>query len=150
MRTLLRQDIEREEDRVPYGYYDSRGFLTCGIGFLIDKSQGGRIPDAVMNFWLDYILDEVDAEMDRALPWWRKQPDNVQRAMAQMCYQIGLPKLLGFKKMLAALQRGDYATAKREGLDSAWAKQTPARAERVTNLFMLHLAPTPITTGATS
>lgn len=142
MRPQLRQDIEREEKRVPYGYYDSRGYLTCGIGFLIDKERGGRIPDAVMNFWLDYILDQIDEEMDTAFPWWRKQPDNVQRALAQMCYQIGLPKLLGFKKMLAALQAGNYGAAKIEGLDSAWAKQTPARATRVTDLFLVHLANT--------
>ena len=139
MRWQLRKDIEREEDRVPYGYYDSRGFLTCGIGFLIDKDKGGRIPDAVMNFWLDYILDAVDAELDKALPWWRRQPPDVQRALAQMAYQLGLPKLLGFKKMLGALQAGDYTLAKKEGLDSAWAKQTPARADRVTDLFLLHL-----------
>lgn len=142
MRPQLRQDIEREEGRVPYGYYDSRGFLTCGIGFLIDKGHGGVIPDAVMNFWLDYILDQIDEELDRALPWWRKQPDNVQRALAQMRYQLGLPKLLGFKKMLAALVAGNYGEAKVEGLDSAWAKQTPERAARVTDLFLLHLANT--------
>lgn len=146
MRAALRADIEREEKRVPYGYLDSRGYLTCGIGFLIDKDHGGNIPDVVMNFWLDYLLDSIDAEMDAALPWWRKQPDDVQRAMAQMCYQLGLPKLLGFKKMLAALEAGNYSLAKIEALDSQWAKQTPARAVRVTNLFN----PSTTTQGATS
>jgi lysozyme len=43
--------------------------------------------------------------------------------------------VLKFQKMLAALQARDYNAARREALDSAWAKQTPQRAKRVTGLF---------------
>jgi lysozyme len=52
-----------------------------------------------------------------------------------MTFQMGLGALLKFKKMLAALQARDYTSARTEALDSAWAKQTPQRAKRVTDLF---------------
>ena len=35
-----------------------------------------------------------------------------------------------FKKMKAALERGDFEAAAAEMLDSRWARQTPNRADR--------------------
>ena len=52
-----------------------------------------------------------------------------------MTFQMGLGGVLKFKKMLAALQVKDYTTARREALNSAWARQTPQRAKRVTDLM---------------
>ena len=44
---------------------------------------------------------------------------------------LGRPRLLGFRKMLAAMARGDYATAGAELLDSKLAREdAPARTER--------------------
>jgi lysozyme len=37
-----------------------------------------------------------------------------------MAYNLGLTKLLGFKKMIAAIKRKDYSAAAVEMLDSKW------------------------------
>ncbi len=58
-------------------------------------------------------------------------PDHVHYALANMVYQLGVAGILKFKKMFAAIAKGDYDLASREALDSLWAKQTPARARRV-------------------
>ena len=50
--------------------------------------------------------------------------------LLSMCYQLGINGLLGFRNMIAALEAGDKETAKKEALDSLWAKQTSARAMR--------------------
>ena len=47
-----------------------------------------------------------------------------------MAYQIGVNGLLKFKKMISAIEFGDWEEAERQALDSKWAKQTPARAHR--------------------
>ena len=47
-----------------------------------------------------------------------------------MAYQMGVDGLFKFKKMIAALGKGDWNEAAHQALDSRWAKQTPARAER--------------------
>ena len=49
-----------------------------------------------------------------------------------MAYQLGVHGVLEFKEMLASLERGDCQAARRQALESAWARETPARAKRVT------------------
>ena len=43
--------------------------------------------------------------------------------MINMLFNLGLPRLLGFTNMWAAIQAGDYAKAADEMLDSKWAAQ---------------------------
>ena len=84
---------------------------------------------------LDNDIERVKGQLAKALPWLETKSPDVQRAIANMTFQMGIGALLKFKKMLAALQARDYNAARREALDSAWAKQTPQRAKRVTDLF---------------
>lgn len=55
--------------------------------------------------------------------------------MANMAYQLGVSGVLRFRKMLEALRAGDREKAAEEALDSAWATQTPERAQRVARLI---------------
>ena len=48
-----------------------------------------------------------------------------------MAYQMGLEGVLNFKKMWAAIEVDDYVTAAAEMINSRWAMQTPARANRL-------------------
>ena len=50
--------------------------------------------------------------------------------LVSMSFQMGINGLMGFKKMLAAVKGGDWATAYAEGLNSRWCEQTPDRAMR--------------------
>ncbi len=49
--------------------------------------------------------------------------------------RAGITKLVKFQNALAALQLGHYGSAAGHFLDSLWARQTPARAERVTGMI---------------
>ena len=81
-------------------------------------------------------ISNVVAGLDDKMPWWDTMSESAQRALANMCFQLGLNGLLAFKKMLACLEAHDYAGARREALDSTWATQTPNRAAHVTALFV--------------
>ena len=48
-----------------------------------------------------------------------------------MLYNLGLPKFLKFKKMIAALEVGDYDRAAEEALDSKWRHDVGDRALRI-------------------
>lgn len=136
-RIALQKELEEDEGRVSYAYPDSKGYLTIGIGFLIDKKKGGRIPDAVIDFWLNYLIDEREKQLDQYIPWWRKLSDKRQRALLNISWQLGVHGLLGFPKMLAALQDGNYGEAYRQALDSKWAKaDTPKRAQKVAEMLL--------------
>lgn len=55
-----------------------------------------------------------------------------QRALVNMCFQLGTDGLADFKRMVAAIMRGDWGAAYLEALNSKWAKSdSPERAKRV-------------------
>jgi lysozyme len=132
----LRAELRRDEGEVLHAYRDSKGYLTIGIGRLIDERRGGGISPAESTILFENDLRRIEAELNAHAPWWRDQPDDIQRALANMAFQLGTAGMLNFRRMVAALQAGDRATAFREALDSKWAKyDTPSRAHRVARLI---------------
>lgn len=128
----LRKDLIAEEGLRLKPYLCPAGKLTLGVGRNLDDV--GITEDEAM-MMLDNDIERVKGQLAKALPWLETKPQGVQRAIANMAFQMGLGGVLKFQKMLAALQARDYNAARREALDSAWAKQTPQRAGRVTDLF---------------
>lgn len=136
-RIALFKELEEDEGRVPYVYKDHKGYLTAGVGFLVDKDKGGRIPEPVIDFWLQYLVEEREKQLDQYIPWWRKLSDKRQRAVLNISWQLGVSGLLGFPKMLKALQEGNWGEAYRQALDSKWAREdTPERAQKVAGMFL--------------
>jgi hypothetical protein len=55
-----------------------------------------------------------------------------QCALVDLMFNIGATKFRGFKRMIAALEQGDYAAAAGQLRSSAWASQVqPSRRDRV-------------------
>lgn len=131
----IRKEIKREEGWRGTVYQDSLGFWTIGYGFLVDSRKGDKLPLSVAEQWLDYKIQEKIDALDAALPWWKSQPDEVQNALLNMSYQMGVEGLLKFKNTLALIKAGKYADAADNALKSLWAKQTPERAKRVTDMI---------------
>ena len=60
-----------------------------------------------------------------------------QRALVNMCFQMGAQGLSKFKKMIDAIMRDLWHVAFAEALDSKWARQdSPGRAHRVAEMFL--------------
>ena len=66
-----------------------------------------------------------------AKTWFTDLNQARQDCIVEMCYQLGITGVSGFKNMISRLQAKDWEGASKEALDSAWAKQTPARAAEV-------------------
>ena len=127
----LRADLERDEGVVAYGYQDSRGILTCGMGFNIDRQHGGGIPLEVIKFWAGVLLKRLATQLEMTFGWWDRLDDVRQLVLANMAYNLGVGGLLEFKKMLAAVAADNYDAAADEMAESTWAKQVPNRAQRL-------------------
>ena len=54
-----------------------------------------------------------------------------QRVLVDMGFNLGIPTLLKFQNMWAAIEEEDFETAADEAMDSRWAKQVGRRAERL-------------------
>ena len=135
MREALIADLKADEGWRADPYQDSLGFWTIGYGFLIDERKSARLPREVGDFWLAYLVDERTKSLKAELPWLGLQHKDVQRALVNMAYQMGVAGVLRFSKMLDALKAGNRELAANEALDSTWAKQTPQRAQKVAGLI---------------
>ena len=132
-------DLLRDEGFRAKAYRDHLGFLTIGIGMMIDPDHPGAtgIPRTAAKLWLLEIITERKKSLNKIIPWWAGLSDARQRALLNMAYQLGVNGLLKFKKALAAMEAGDFETAAVEVLDSEYAKQTPARAQRIAKLIRI-------------
>lgn len=131
----LIDELIRDERFVSHGYTDNQGYLTIGYGRLIDRKRGGGLTEPEARQLLLNDITNAIKDLNRNVPWWHKMSDNAQRGLVNMCFNLGWPRLSGFKKMLAAMEEGDMQTAGDEALDSLWARQVKGRATRIANLI---------------
>jgi lysozyme len=103
------------------------GKLTIGYGRNLDD-RGISQEEADFLFNNDFI--NVLRELTE-YSWYVNQPDSVQAALVNMCFNLGLPRLKGFKRMIAALEVKNYTLAAQEALNSKWATQVGQRAKDV-------------------
>lgn len=128
----LKFDLVRDEGLKLRPYRDTRGVLTVGVGRNLEDRGITRDEAMVM---LDTDIAGVLADLDRNAPWWRGLSGGRQRALANMCFNLGWPRLAAFQRMLSALMAGDFETAAAESEDSLWARQVGRRAARIAQLI---------------
>lgn len=129
----LVKQLRDEEGEVLSAYQDHLGYWTLGIGRLIDKRKGGGITKEESAYLLSNDIAKVESQLDARLHWWRTLNDARQGVLIGMAFQMGIDGLLGFKNTLAMVHAGNYEGAASGMLNSLWAKQTPARAKRMSD-----------------
>ena len=135
-RQKLEQMLVEDEGCILHAYEDHLGFTTIGVGRLIDERRGGGISMAEAMLLLDNDLDRLSIALRDKLPRFNLWPESVRLALMNMGFQLGVTGLLGFQKMLRAMEAEDWETAAKEALDSKWAKEdTPVRAKRIAALI---------------
>lgn len=128
----LKVDLLRDEGCELKPYVDTVGKITIGIGRNL-TDNGITLEEA--KHLLENDITAVIIELDHRLPWWRGLPEAKARALANMAFNMGLPRLMDFRKMLTALEAGEYDTAADEALNSVWATQVGERAQRIAGIF---------------
>lgn len=123
--------LTRHEGFRRSAYQDSKGYWTIGIGRMIDKRLNGGLTEEEARYLLLNDLDRCASDLDAKLPWWKSLSDNRRYVLLNMCFNLGITKLLGFKNTLAMVQRGDYKGAAKGMLNSLWAKQVGDRAKEL-------------------
>jgi len=124
MRTELLESVLHHEGFKSKPYQDTLGVWTFGHGLTyITEDESRAIVERRLKDNEDYL--------DHNIPVWYKYPEPVKDILIEMAYQMGAYGLLHFKMMLSYIDAKDYKQAAIEGLDSAWAKQTPNRAKEL-------------------
>ena len=128
----IADDLERDEGLRLKPYRDTVGKLTIGVGRNLDDVGITAVEARAL---LANDIAKATDELTRTIPWFAAAPEGVRRGMVNMAFNMGLAGLMQFQNMLRALEAKDYAEAAVEALDSDWARQVGARADRIAGLF---------------
>jgi lysozyme len=121
----------RDEGRVAHAYQDSLGYWTIGVGHLIDKRKGGKLPDAIIEALLDHDIAEKSTQVYKRFPWVKALNPARQAVLVSMAFQLGVDGLADFRRAMAAMEAGQWDKAAVEFLDSKVAReQSPERWQR--------------------
>ncbi len=126
-REQLEQWIKKHEGYDDNIYMDSTDHLSIGYG---RNLQDNGISKDEAEYLFDNDFNRTQKDLS-SVSWYHQTPAGVQDALFNMCFNLGLTKLLGFKKMIKAILEKNYNQAAREALDSKWAKQVGDRAKDV-------------------
>lgn len=119
------------------------GFLTIGIGHNLDANPLNSQEVKVLGDWKKgitknaalYLLRrdvyKIELELCKKLRFWQALDDERQYALIDMAFNLGVVGLLKFRRMLAAMEIGDYRGAAKECLNSKYAKDVGVRARRI-------------------
>lgn len=133
MSETLEERITRHEGVRLKAYRDTLGKLTIGIGRNLDDCGISHDEAIVL---LNNDIAKVTDQVQRAFPWTDLIDDTRRDALIEIAFQLGIHGLMGFPKMLAAIQAKDYDTAAQEMLNSTWHKQTPDRCEELARIML--------------
>lgn len=144
-RSRLVEMLNRHEGRRSFVYRCSAGYWTIGVGRNVDPDGGGY---GLSSDEIDYLLENDiirhHKELLAAFPWYGQLDEVRQEALIDMHMSLGHTRFRTFKKMIAALEAGDYKEAHDQALDSKWAKEDVQESRSQEIAMMLwrgHYAP---------
>jgi lysozyme len=109
-------------------YRDTVGVWTIGVGRAIGRRG---ITEAEALYLLENDIVRVTAELTAALPYFVRLSAPRQHVLINMAFNLGTKGLLRFRATLAHIAAGRYAEAAAAMLQSKWAHQVGARAQRL-------------------
>jgi len=134
---IIKDRIKKHEGYRDTIYADSLGYNTIGYGHLV--IEDGFIPGVQYSKKeLEQVFEkdfETAVQSAKKLVGDYDLNDDAFGVVIEMCFQLGLPRVLKFKFFLAALKMQDYQKAAEEMLLSKWHEQTSVRCEELTNIM---------------
>jgi lysozyme len=134
----LREEIAADEGEVHEIYLDHLGLATFGIGHLVrddDPESGLPVGTPVDN---DRVVEAFESDIETVLSDCNKLysdfddlPEEAQRVIANMMFNMGRPRLSKFKGMKSGVDARDWNRAADEMVDSRWYRQVTKRADRL-------------------
>jgi len=136
---ILRREIAADEGCRLQLYNDHLSLPTCGIGHLLtpaDAEYGQPIGTSItIDRVNELFAQDVETAINDAqsiIDGFDELPQEARHILINMAFNLGRPRLSTFKKMIAAIEAGDWSEAANQMHDSRWRQQVPARAGRLT------------------
>jgi len=131
----LREQLKIDEGVKLTVYLDSVGLPTVGVGHLVLNKDKLKLGDTITMERCDSLLEsDMNVSLQncgKLFPKFEVMPENIQQVIANMMFNMGLYRLSGFKKFIAALLAKNYSLAADEMKNSKWYTQVGKRAQRL-------------------
>lgn len=111
-------------------YKCTEGYDTIGYGFAIKDLV---MDEDIATMILERKVGDIKLIVNQKIPFIKDLPEKVQDVLYEMYYQMG-NSLWKFKKTIQFLRLNEFENAGIEMLDSRWAKQTPNRAKKLSDI----------------
>jgi lysozyme len=136
----------KHEGRKNKPYPCTKGKMTIGVGWNMDDNPlppdiashlkaHGSITDEMIDRLLKIAIRHASADCRVLFPSWDSFSDNRKMALTDFVYNIGFSGVRKFKKMLAAVNSGDWKKAASELVDSNYFRQVPNRAAEIVKMI---------------
>ena len=134
----LRKELETDEGRIDEIYTDHLGYPTFGIGHLVvehDAEYGKEIGTYVSENRVIKVFEQdiktVLSDCNRLYEDFEDLPEEAQRVIANMMFNMGYTRLSKFVGMKSGVDARDWNEAADEMVDSSWYYQVINRATRL-------------------
>ena len=129
----IKEQLVRHEGLRLKPYRCTAGKLTIGIGRNLDDCGITQSEAYVM---LINDIMNCEKQLQSKIPDIYNGLDEVRKSvLLNMCFNLGINGLLGFKNTLAFVKAGDWERAANNMLVSKWAKQVGRRAIELSELM---------------
>jgi|TARA_R110000824_G_scaffold119970_7_gene274536 GH24 family phage-related lysozyme (muramidase) len=140
---ICKEQIKRHEGEVLEVYKDSLGYLTLGVGHLIqadevyyDQPVGQKVPQQVVDAYYDNDFEIHLSETKHLVDDFDDLPEEIQHVLVNMCFNLGSARLGKFKNMLKACQQRDWKEMAAQMEDSRWFKQVGRRSVELQEIVL--------------
>ena len=144
---VLKEQIKRHEGEVLEVYEDSLGYLTLGVGHLIQKSDpeygqpaGTPVSQEVVDM---YYADDFDKHVEETIHVCENNnivfdalPENIQHVLVNMCFNLGANRLGKFRNMLYAVSVSNWEEMANQMEDSRWFGQVGRRSVELQQMVL--------------
>jgi len=139
---VIKEDLVKHEGYVTEIYLCSENYPTFGIGHMVTENDmehtwpvGTPVTDERI---LQVFHDDCNAACTDASALFlnfSSHPENVQRVLVNMAFNLGRSRLGKFKNMITAVNEGNYSKAADEMVDSKWYRQVKRRGEELVEIM---------------
>jgi lysozyme len=128
MREQIVAQLIRDEGLRLKPYKDTVGKLSIGVGRNLTDVG---ITQAEAELLLSNDIDVAEQACRERFSWWNDLNDARKGAVINLCFNMGITRLMKFPNTLELLKRGLYEEASVQLLQSKYAQQVGDRALRV-------------------
>lgn len=148
----LRAQLKRHEGFSAKVYKDTLGVRTVGYGRNLDQ-RGLSRSEVIMilertgvtkqeaEVLLNNDIAQALRDCEAHLLWWNILDEVRKLVIADMAFNLGISRLMGFSRMLTACAKHDWTTAAAEMRNSLWARQVKTRADRLSHMMETGILP---------